>query len=208
MPRNRLQSTILAAACVCVVAIVGWRAGAESGAARAIAAPATIATVSIEKAFPQLDELTELNKSLEARVNDRQADLNALTAQLEELQAQLDQLPTSETEKRRTLRAQIYELRETATARANVYQTLINIEKGEIIRPLYQKLAAAVKEIAEKQGYDIVLFDDTTIEVPQNTEEIVNRAIQQKRLLYSSAKLDITSEVVLLMNQKYQAGVE
>ncbi len=208
MPRNRFRSTILGAACLGVVALVGWSAGAGSAEHRELAQPSTVALVSVEAAFPQLDELTELNKKLEDRVKERQADLDKLRAQLENLQAELDQAPTTDQEKRRTLRAQIYELRETATARANVYQTLINIEKGEIIRPLYTKLLAAVQEVATKQGYDIVLFDDRAVEVPQNTEEIVNRAIQQKRILYASDSLDITGEVVLLMNQKFKAGVK
>lgn len=209
MPRNRLHTTILAGACAGVVALVGWNAGAESAAsAVALAEPTTVAVVNVEQALNQLDELKDLNKKLEERVKGRQQDLDNLKNQLEDLQAQLDQLPTNDQEKRRTLRAQIYELRETAAARASVYQSLINIEKGEIIRPLYTKFTAAVEEISQKQGYDLVLFDDTAIEIPQDTDVNVNRAIQQKRIIYAADNLDITNEVILLMNQKYKTGAK
>jgi len=202
-----MHTALLAAACISVIAFVAWRAGAEAAEQRPMAQPTSIATVNVEKVLNGLDELAELNRKLEERVKVRQADLDNLRKQLEDLQAQLDQLPASELERRRSLRAQIYELRETATARANVYQSLINIEKGEIIRPLYIKFSEAVKEVAAKQGYDLVLFDDRTLDVPQDTDVNVNRAIQQKRILFASESLDVTNEVILLMNQKFKAGV-
>lgn len=207
MTRNRLHTALLASACLSVVALVGWRAGAESAEMRVAAQPTTVAIVDMMRALNELEELQDLNEPLVERAEERQADLNKLRDQLVDLQAQLDTLPETDLERRRQLRAQIYELRETATARANVYQSLINIEKGEVIRPLYGKFVDAVAQVAAKQGYDLVLFDDRGMDVPQGTEADVNRAIERKRVLYAADTLDITSEVVLLMNQKYNAGV-
>lgn len=207
MHRQTLHASLVAV-CLAVVALVGWRAGAESTEGRALAKPTTVAIVDIEKTLNQLNELTDMNKKLEDRVTVRQADLNALAKQLEDLQEQLKNTTDADVEKRRTLRAQIFELRETATARTKAYQSLINIEKGEIIRPLYLKVLDAVKETATKQGYDVVLFDDRSLMVPQDTESIVNQAIQAKRILYADDTLDITNQVVLLMNNKFKAGVK
>lgn len=208
MDRNRLHTALLTAACLSVVALVGWRAGAESTEARIAAQPTSVAVVDLMRALNELDELQALNAPLVERAKQRQADLDALREQLEGLQAQLDALPANDLEKRRQLRAQIYELRETATARASVYQSLINIEKGEVIRPLYTKFMDAVEEVATKQGYELVIFDDRGMEVPtQGTEAEINRAIERKRVLYAAERLDITNEVVLLMNQNFNAGV-
>ncbi|HZW09673.1 MAG TPA: OmpH family outer membrane protein [Phycisphaerales bacterium] len=207
MSRNRLHSALLGAACLSVVALVGWRAGAEATETRFAAQPTTVAVVDMMRALNELEELQVLNAPLVERGTERQADLDTLRKQMESLDAQLKALPESDLEGRRRLRAQLYELRETATARASVYQSLINIEKGEVIRPLYIKFVEAVKEVATKQGYDLVIFDDRAMEVPQGTEADVNRAIERKRILYAADRLDITSEVVLLMNEKYKAGV-
>jgi Skp family chaperone for outer membrane proteins len=206
MSRNPLHTALLAAACLSVVALVGWRAGAEATETRFTAQPTTVAIVDMMRALNELEELRALNDPLVKRGEERQADLNKLRDQLVNLQSQLDALPESDLEGRRRLRAQIYELRETATARASVYQSLINIEKGEVIRPLYLKFVEAVKEVATKQGYDLVLFDDRAMDVPQGTEADINRAIERKRILYAADRLDITNEVVLLMNEKYKAG--
>ncbi|MBK7403249.1 MAG: OmpH family outer membrane protein [Phycisphaerales bacterium] len=202
MTRQTLKLALISAS-IAVVALAGWRAGAGSVDATSLAQPTTVAIVDVERALNKLTELTDMNKKLEDRVKVRQADLDQLRKQLEDLQEKLDSAPENDLEGRRTLRAQIYELRETATARTKAYQSLINIEKGEIIRPLYLKLTDAIKETAQKQGYDLVLFDDRSLQVPADTESIVNQAIQAKRLLFANDALDITDQVVTLMNNKY-----
>src|SRR5687767_3948783 len=91
MTRNRLHSALLAAACLAVVATVGWRAGAESAETRlAPPPPATIAIVDVQRALNSLEELQDINTKLEARFNERQTDLNKLADQGKDLQAQLD----------------------------------------------------------------------------------------------------------------------
>ena len=207
MPRNPLKNTMIVLACLGLVALVGWRAGAESAEYRAMAQPNTVALVDVERALNELDELGALNAELGVRVEKRQKDLDALRIQIENLQAELLELPDNATEQRRELRAQIFELSETAKARANAYQSLINIEKGEIIRPLYLKLLESVEEVAAKQGYDLVLFDNRALQVPQDVQGVINEAIQAKTILYAGDSLDITDQIIVQMNNKYKTGV-
>ena len=53
-----------------------------------------------------------------------------------------------------------------------------------------------------------MLFDDRALQVPEGVQAVVNDAIQQKSILYASDRLDITDQVVLLMNNKFQAGAD
>ena len=137
---------------------------------------------------------------------DRQGDLDQLTKRIETLNAELEEQPNNATEQRRQLRAQIFELTETAKARKNIYQSLINVEKGEVIKPLYDKLLAGIDEIAGKEGYDLVIFDNRKLEVPQDVQAVVNEVIQQKSILHAKDSLDITDQVITLMNNKYKAN--
>ena len=203
----RFHKTILTLFSIGIIGFVSWRAGAAASNTAAMAEPTSIALVDVEKALNKLTELEDLNKKLADRVAVRQKNLDSLRTQIDDLNGKLDLLADNDEENRRELRAQIYELSETATARTKVYQSLINIEKGEIIRPLYAKLRDAVKETAQRQGYDIVLFDDRTISVPADTDAKVNMAIQQKRILYADDSVDITDQIIMLMNNKYAAGV-
>ncbi len=202
----------LGMACVAIaiglVSVISWRAGASNATPSAVAAPSSVAIVDVEKALNQLTELADLNKKLSERVKVRQKNLDDLKSQIEDLNGKLELLADNDEENRRELRAKIYELTETANARAKVYQSLINIEKGEIIRPLYLKLVDAINETAQRNGYDLVLFDDRTIKVPNDTDANVNVAIQQKRILYASDAIDITDQIISLMNNKYAAGVK
>lgn len=208
MARNQFMNTVAVAACLGVVALVGWRAGAESTELRLKAEPSAVAIVDIERALNSLSELTAKNAALKTRVDERQADLNALTKQIEGLDGELKLLPANATEKRRELRARMFELTETANARKNAFQSLINIEKGEIIHPLYLKMIDSINEIAAKEGYDLVLFDNRNLKVPADavTQSVVNEVIQQKSILYANDSRDITDQVILLMNNKYKAN--
>jgi len=206
MKRNPVFNLATLVACLVVIGIIGWRAGAESTGARLRAEPTSVAIVNVEKALNDLAELADLNTALKARVDARQKDLDDLRDRIKRLDEELKLQPENSTEKRRELRAQIFELTETAKARTNVYQSLINIEKGEIIRPLYTKLVAGVGEVAAKEGYDLVLFDNRALEVPLDTQAVINEVIQQKSILYANERLDITDQVIVLMNNKYKAG--
>ena len=206
MHRKPITNLVTILACLSVVAFVGWRAGAESTEARLKAEPSAVAIVDIERALNSLKELEALNTALADRVKVRQSDLDALRQRIEALQADLEEQPPAAAEKRRELRAQIFELTETAKARTNAYQSLINIEKGEIIKPLYEKLVTGIGEIAGKEGYDLVLFDNRNLKVPQDVQAVINEVIQQKSVLYAKDSLDITDQVIALMNNKYQAN--
>ena len=208
MPRRSIHTSVTVLACLSVVAFVGWRAGAESAETRLTAQPTTVAIVDVERALNELEELSALNKSLEANAKQRQENLDALRKENDSLKAELSELPTNAKERQREIRARIFELNETIKARFNAYQTLIDIEKGEIIGPLYTKLLTAVGEVSAREGYELVLFDDRALQVPEGVQAVVNDAIQQKSILYASDRLDITDQVVLLMNNKFQAGAD
>lgn len=207
MQNTPIRSSVLALMCLAVIGFIGWRAGAESTEARLMAQPTSVAVVNVERALNELDELAAMNKALEERAGTRQEQVNSLQEEAKELKAELDLLPTND-KRRREIRARMFELNETVKARFNAYQTLIDIEKGEIIRPLYTKLLASIQEVAAKEGYELVIFDDRSLQIPEGVQAVVNEAIQQKSILYAADRLDITDQVVLLMNNKFQAGAD
>lgn len=208
MARNPLLNTMAVVASLGIVALVGWRAGAESSENRSLAAPTVVATVDVERVFAALEELKSLNDSLGKRVEGRNAELKALGDQIDSFKAELEQLPTNDVQHRRDLVVRLAEAEELRKAKLGIYKRLIDLEQGEIIQALYLKFLAAVEETAGKQGCDLVLFDNRAIEVPQNVpQSAVNDAIQAKSILYASNGLDISDQVIVLMNNKYQTGV-
>ena len=207
MTRHPVSNTLLFAVALCVIAFVGWRAGAEATEQRLAAEPSAVAVVNIEKALNSLNELADKNEALRKRVEARQGEIDTLKAQLEGIDAELELLADNAIEQRRELRARKFEITETSKARMNAYQSLINIEKGEIIKPLYEKLVEGIGEVAAKEGYDLVLFDNRNLQVPTDVQAVINEVIQQKSILYASDSMDITDQVIALMNNKYKEGL-
>lgn len=207
MVRKPLHTAAALLACLCVVGVAGWNAGAVSAETTQLrAAPTAVAVVNVERALNQLDELKKRNEAMSQRGTARQQEIDKLKAERENLQAKLAELPQTDVDGRRRLQAAIIELAATTEARFGVYQRLINMEKGDIMRPLYLKLLGAVEEVAAKEGYDLVLFDDRQLTVPEGDMAVVNEAIQAKTILYAADRIDITDRVIQLLNSKYSAG--
>lgn len=208
MQRSPVRSSVAILACLSVVGFVGWRAGAESAETRVMAQPTSVAVVNVMRALNELDELKALNGPLNERGNERQAQLDVLKKEVENLQIELQELPATKRDRRLEIQARIFELNETIKARFNAYQRIIELEKGGILYPLYQKVLAGVEEISTREGYELVLFDNRELQVPQDSQAVVSEAIQQKSILYAAERIDITDQVVQLLNNKFQAGAD
>jgi len=169
-------------------------------------APTTIATVDLVKLMKQLAKAAVLNNQLMARNEERQKSLDEMKARLDQFQEEMKILPKDAEKERRELFVRAFELEQTAAGRRDALQRVINIEKGELIRELYQDIQAAADAFAAKNGYDLVVVDDRAMVLPdQATEEQMNMVIQSKRIMFAAAALDITDALAREMNNQYQA---
>jgi Skp family chaperone for outer membrane proteins len=87
----------------------------------------------------------------------------------------------------------------------------MNLDKGEALRAIYTKILAAVEELAKKDGYQLVLFDERSfMPLPEGdanvSDNTMKTVIQSRRTLYAAPDIDITGDLVQLMNTKYAAG--
>jgi Skp family chaperone for outer membrane proteins len=88
----------------------------------------------------------------------------------------------------------------------------LDIEKSLMLRDLDRRIEEAVKELAEANGYDIVLLDDSGQALTLNPESKVPREAQVKqqitsqRAMYVSPVADITDELIERMNNAFNTG--
>jgi len=84
----------------------------------------------------------------------------------------------------------------------------INSEKARRQIRLYNKITAAVAKIAERDGWQIVLWDDSRSKRPDELK--LNDAVELirgRQVLYSRKDaVDITDEVILLLNNEFKVG--
>lgn len=192
-----------------LVTCVAWQAGAN--ASRPPANPTAIAVVDLPKVLQSLEERAVRQQSMTDATKTRQTQLDELTQRIEALQRELDPKEGGTikpgTAEYREKVIQLRELQVTLDARFKLLEQVLSFERGAIMRELYMKIESAVNRIAERDGYDAVLLDDTDFKLPEEaSQDDMNRAILARSVLYRHASVDITEQVVRLMNNEFKAG--
>lgn len=189
-----------------VVALTGlsWTGATAVARLNAAAPPANpvIATIDLEAVVEELAERKDKLASLTSSLADAQKKVDNLVAELKSDQSKIEALTGTAKD------VAVKELREKAIRaefEKQYAQKLLIEMQGEMLRDLYLKISDATKRLAKKNGYSLVMTSDEKVEVPKGDPEAITRAIALKRMLYVDSGLDITNEVVAMMNNEYAA---
>ena len=189
-------------------AAVSWMPTPSATANNAVqtARPTRVATVNLEILLEGLDEQDVLQSQLDQLLADSQAQLRTLENRIEGLQADFEALADGSPEKRR----KGLEIRETQIqirARAESQQALISDETGAVLLQIFLKIRASVSEVAARDGWDVVVVDDSDARIPERAaQQAALNFITNRTLLYSADGVDITDTVRQYMNNRFQAG--
>ena len=81
-------------------------------------------------------------------------------------------------------------------------------QKGQL-KSLYKKMQEAVAEVAKTAGYDLVLTEQAPT-IPDNTDQMqmneLRGLLSSRNVLFANPSIDITSQVIAKMDEKYQSG--
>ncbi len=209
MQTRRLTIAASALALVGVLAASIFAGAAAANAVRPPAQPTAVAVVDVPAILDGLNEKDRLEADLQTAITESRGKLQELTTEAEGLQEQLD--PESGILKQGTPEyiqalGRLIELQSQAKARSQVLEQTLALKQGEMLRTLYAKMETAIAKISERQGYDIVLLNDSTFPLSnpapfnQTQGEILNRSV-----IYAHESVDITDDVIVLMNNEYQA---
>lgn len=200
------RGLFLGLAIVAGVSVASWHGSATATASRLAAQPASVATIDLNRVMEGLQSVKERNAALRVKGQERQKELDALQEQLKKLDSDLDQL-AKDSKERINIVARGIETRQTLQSKAQIYQQLINLEKGEVLREAYAQIEAAAKALAEKEGYDLVVVDDRAmIQIPDRaSDQEVSLAAQSRKVLYAGASLDITDRIITQLNNQASA---
>lgn len=186
-----------------LIAAFAWQAGANSS--RPPAPATSIATVDISEIINQLKERETHENTLEQNMIARQGQLDEVADKIRILEADLSSGTPGSDEYKDKLR-QHMEIKAVFQARSEALNAIVSIDRGNVMRELYNKVSESISRIADREGYDIVLFDDSLFEVPNGAEFAdVFRSIVTKSVIYRHDSVNITDQVVNLMNSEYSA---
>jgi Skp family chaperone for outer membrane proteins len=207
MPTGK-RLTALLSLTVIAAAMLAWHAGANT-AQRPPAQPTAIATIDIVEVFDRLNERTVLEEQLQTRLAARQAQVEEVRRRLQSIREDLDPATSTlqaGTEAYYERLREFTEQRAVAEARVRALEQIISIDRGTVRTRLYDKIRDAITRIAERDGLDAVLFDDSAFPLPENAgEDEVVRNIVTRSVIYRHESIDITERVITLMNNEYTA---
>ena len=159
------------------------------------ASPAVVAIVDLERAINGSPLQQRRNEELKALGQELDSVASRLRDDVEMLNGELEILPPGSQgflDMERSLLWKAHEHR----AYAEYAGRRLEAEKAYVLRQLYIDVRRVVRAIAEENGYDVVLVNDSVDEVLEGaTEDEVRLQISARRVLYSNQMLDITDLV-------------
>ena len=196
---NRYMIRIVGLVAVSAVVAVAWNADAS----KATATPTAIATVDLPRVLEALDESAAEIARSQAAGEEFQKELLARKDILDGLAADLEDFvpgtPKYAEAERKLKKASIdvrafmglTDLREARTTQRAMLR-------------IYNHIRESAAAIAEQEGYGMVLLDDSAIVIPENSSDELSE-ISSRRVLFASATLDISDQLIEYMNTQWQS---
>jgi len=168
-------------------------------------APSRIATIDLEKTYNSIDRyaatLASIKSSvdvLEERVKAAESNMKELEAELENFQAGSD----AQAAAIQKLQAAVGEFRAVDQfARAK-----IEVERARALRETYLAIKDAARRLAEREGYDYIMLDDSLPEMDPASAQRTMQQISARRFIFASPKSEVTDQLIVLMNEEWKAA--
>jgi len=199
---QRLTYSLATVAVVCIVA--GYAAVAASTHFRP---PTVVVTFSIERVSADLTERADSEASLRNLFSKVETELKSrnesMTALQETLQSAADADKPEIVEQLNQLAIQAMSYKQFAEKR-------VDSERSLMFRDLYMKIKSSVANIANENGYDLVLITDDDREILANPQTNTSQEFQvreqigQQRVVFASGQIDITAQIVTHMNLEWE----
>ena len=180
-------------------------AAAWAHTAGVFAPPTAVAIVDISALWNGLDERQALMDELQAKYKPMQDELVKMQAEYQSnLQRLEEEGPTMTRDEFQSLDMATLLLRQQ---RINTQELLAFAQDTgihAIMQDLSPKMFDGVNRVAQRDGWDIVLLDTNKVDLTRARDlKELEQAVFSKHILYANPNVDITSEVLLLLNNEY-----
>ena len=88
----------------------------------------------------------------------------------------------------------------------------LDLDKALIFQQIYRNIHDAVQVMADAEGYDLVMVDDSSALFSMNRqlrvslENQVKQQITSRRVIHANPAIDITKDLIVRMNNAHDAG--
>jgi Skp family chaperone for outer membrane proteins len=182
-----------------------WAPAARAQAPAAARTKSTvIAVVDVKKVLDNIKENVQVQAEVQSLVDGLEADAASRQKELKKMQEDLQLLPPDGAE---------YSRREADLEQKVVYfkawrefeQRKLDHERTLRWELLYKRMLDAVGRVAQQNGADLVLYKEAVPDFRNAEPRQVSEAIQLRKVLWAGDDLDLTSQVVQMMDNDYKA---
>lgn len=207
--RNALPF-VLTLPCAALVAWLGAEVLSLRSAVQATMAvaanPTAVAMVNVEKVFDRLDESADWQIQIRQLASSVQEEGRARAADVERMRKELEPMAEGPDRQRLLDELALKQLRLEEWGRLK--QLEIDRERSLMWQKMYRAVREEAAKVAESEGYQLVLVDDSGVEIRTSRE--INAPLEMQaqqqiaslRVLYAANAIDITEKVVVRINNR------
>lgn len=163
-----------------------------------------IAVANTGKIFAEMKETVDLKEQLEDRRKQLAADETDKRNKIKEMEDNIKNLNTDNPQYKKALQDLDNEMA-NFEAWGKVVRLEAERDQKQTMLMLFNKIQVAVGQIAQQDGIDLVIADQGS-DIPSTenlTFDQLRALINEKDVLFSSKKVDISDEVVTLLDAQY-----
>ncbi|MEO1128170.1 MAG: OmpH family outer membrane protein [Planctomycetota bacterium] len=196
--RKRILLGVLAAAGLVMVA----------AAALQNASPTSVALVDLGRALNALDETQMQEEEFQAFQDEVMRHGLELRDRLETLDNELSVMspddPNYQAKQIEQFRTELQIRDEQKLAQALIAKQFVKLQVQ-----MFDRLIEAAEEYATQEGYDLVVADDSSIEITDDLPMAELRiALASRRVVFAADTVDITDAMINFMNNQFKASQE
>jgi Skp family chaperone for outer membrane proteins len=166
--------------------------------------PSVVTTVDLEKTFNGLEEWSQAQADETKRISSMQEEVNRRQETIATMEADLEDYPSGSDKYKEAVKKYTMEALELQ-GYVQFQQDRQQRRSQSVIFGLYEKIKLAAQGLADEQGYDIILVNDSVVAIPENAENVI-REISSRRVLFAREQMDITVQLIQSMNADHQAA--
>lgn len=193
--------------CIGLVGVGLLNLGTNQASARrpAAADKCCVATLDLNGVLSTLEEREVREKELQAFIQGLQTKLDELKKSAQQAQDDLKVLP-ERTKDWKNKREEAIRLAMRLEGEDKLAKALVEDERKKLSLDLFTKIKDAAGRFAQREGYVLVISNDSAVEIPiEAPEQQVQAAMVGRRVLYRADASDISQAVAQMMNTEFKA---
>lgn len=168
--------------------------------------PTVVAIVDIDRLSTEMEEFKVPREEFQTKQDTRREQLRAIQTRMNSVAEELELIPEGDQNARIDKLTEQAMLDSELATRQQIYQQAADLEQAQLFKRMYDRIQSGAKTIAERDGIDLVLVDDRVFALSATNRGAQRAMLESKKVLYADGAVDITDELLTLLNNEFTTG--